>query len=144
MSFISIYTDIKNALRDQVSQHLEGTDYNNIDVFGEAYQDLTHFPAVTLEIKRRRKPIRGLGVRELQMDIDLWVYTNILDSEEAEAQCLELVELVEVAIEKDKSLGGVVDRVDIQNELNFGTVEYGENNFLQGAQIQFTATKRIP
>lgn len=144
MSFTSIYTNIKNALRDQVSQHLENTEYSSIDVFGEAYQDLTHFPAVTLEIKRRRKPIRGIGVRELQMDIDLWVYTNILDSAEAEAQCLELVELVEVAIEKDKSLGGVVDRVDIQNELNFGTVEYGENNFLQGAQIQFTATKRVP
>ncbi|AGE61012.1 hypothetical protein Riggi_21 [Bacillus phage Riggi] len=144
MSTLSIYTDIKNALRDQVSLHLQDTDYSNIDVFGEAYQDLTHFPAVTLEIKRRRKPIRGLGVRELQMDIDLWVYTNILDSQEAEEECLTLVDLVEQAIEADKSLGGVVDRIDINNDLNFGTVEYGENNFLQGAQIQFTAFKRVP
>ncbi|AGY46821.1 hypothetical protein Blastoid_22 [Bacillus phage Blastoid] len=144
MSMLSIYTNIKNALKEQVTQHLEGTDFNNIDVFGEAYQDLTHFPAVTLEIKRRRKPIRGLGVRELQMDIDLWVYTNILRSDEAEEECLTLAEIVEQAIESDKSLGGVVDRIDINNDLNFGTVEYGENNFLQGAQIQFTAFKRVP
>lgn len=139
-----MYNEIKEALFDQIKNYL-ALKNERVDVYKVPYQDIALFPAVTLELDRRRKAKKGLGVKELQLDMNIWVYTAILDVEDAEEQCLRIMELVEDAIESDKTLNGTAHYLsfDENNEAEFGTVERGEANFLQGAKIRLTITKRF-
>jgi len=139
---MSIYSDTKDALKSQLEAHFDTLNYP-IEVHPLPYQDILNFPAISLELTGRRKPKRGVGVRQLEMTFNVWVYTNILDEEEAEEQCLEIVEMVEQAIELDKTLGGVSHYLSIDDEVEFGTVEQGQD-FLQGARISLVVQKRVP
>lgn len=149
MSDISnLYVETKNALQKQIANYLASKGVT-AGVYKVNYQNIADFPAVTLEIDKRRKPIRGLGVRELQIDFNVWVYTEIYDMEDSEEQCLSIGELVEEAIEQDKTLGGVCQYLSINDEADFGAVQNGttsggEASFLQGMRIALTTTKRVP
>lgn len=137
-----MYREIKDALYAQIVAHLNGLG-ERVDVYKVPYQNIAVFPAVSLELDRRRKPKKGVGVRELQIDMVVWVYTDIMDAEDAEEECLRITELVEDAIESDKTLGGMVHYLSIDADAEFGTVERGEANFLQGCKIQLEIKKRF-
>jgi hypothetical protein len=137
-----MYREIKNALHAQLVSYLNGLG-ERVDVYKVPYQNIAEFPAVCLELDRRRKPKKGVGVKELQLDMVVWVYTDILDAEDAEEECLRVLEIVEDAIESDKRLGGACHYLSIDDEAEFGTVQTGEASFLQGARLPVTITKRF-
>jgi hypothetical protein len=139
---MSDYKVIKDALQTQIQTFL-GAQGESIEVYGVPYQDIALFPAVALELDKRRKPKVGVGVRRLELDIVVWVYVNILDAEDAEDECIRVLELVEQAIESDKTLGGTAHYLDIDGEADFGTVQQGEATFLQGARLALTIHKRV-
>jgi len=142
MSNAHMYREIKTALETQIRNYL-ATLNEKVDVYPLPYQDIAIFPAVSLQLERRRKVKKGLGVKELQLDMVVWVYTDILDAEDAEQECLRVMEIVEDAIESDKTLNKTAHYLSIDDEAEFGTVEHGEANFLQGARIAVTITKRF-
>jgi len=142
MSNTGMYREIKEALKNQLSAHLASRG-EVVDIYKVPYQNIVVYPAIALELDRRRKPKKGVGVKELQVDMVVWVYINILDAADAEEECLRLTEIVEDAIESDKTLGGTVHYLSLDGELEFGTVEKGEANFLQAAKINLTVTKRF-
>jgi hypothetical protein len=137
-----MYREIKNAMHTQLVSHLNGLG-ERVDVYKTPYQNIAVFPAVTLELDSRRKPKKGVGVKELQLDMIVWVYVDILDAEDAEEECLRIMELVEDALEKDKTLGGASHYLTIDEQADFGTVNNGEASFLQGARIPVRVTKRF-
>lgn len=139
---VGMYREIKDALKSQIATYLNSHG-ESVDVYSVHYQNIAVFPAVVLELERRRKPKKAVGVKELQLDIVVWVYTDILDAEDAEEDCLRLTEIVENAIESDKSLGGAAHYLSIDTDTEFGTVQQGEASFLQGAKLRVTITKRF-
>lgn len=139
---VGMYREIKDALKSQIATYLNSQG-EKVDVYSVHYQNIAVFPAVVLELERRRKPKKAVGVKELQLDIVVWVYTDILDAEDAEEDCLRLTEIVENAIESDKSLGGAAHYLSIDTDTEFGTVQQGEASFLQGAKLRVTITKRF-
>ncbi|QFG05166.1 tail terminator [Bacillus phage 056SW001B] len=148
-----LYIETKNALHKQISDFFTSQGITSVNgypvgVYKVNYQNISSFPAVTLEIDKRRKVKKGLGVRELQIDFNVWVYTNIMDMEYAEEECLRIGELAEQAIEQDKTLGGTCQYLSIDDEADFGTVQNGtvsggEPTFLQGMRIPLTTIVRI-
>jgi hypothetical protein len=128
-----MYSEIKDAMKAQIDSYLQSQG-ESIDVYTVPYQSISFFPAVALELNSRRKAKKGLGVRELQADIIIWVYVDILDAEDAEEECLRITELVEEALEENKTLGGIVTYLDTDDLTEFGTVQNGEASFLQGSK----------
>lgn len=137
-----MYREIKQALEDQIIEHFR-VEGERVDVYSVPYQNIAVFPAVALELEARRKPKRGVGVKQLELDMVVWVYVDIMDAEDAEQECLRLTEIVEDAIEKDKQLGGACHYLSLDAEAEFGTVTQGEASFLQGAKLKVTITKRF-
>jgi hypothetical protein len=137
-----MYREIKNSLQTQIAEHLNSLN-EEVDVYKTPYQNIALFPAVSLETDKRRKPKRGVGVKQLELDMVVWVYVDILDAEDAEYECLRILELVEDALEKDKTLGGTCHYLSIDDEAEFGTVNNGEASFLQGVRLPVTITKRF-
>lgn len=137
-----MYREIRDALCRQIEEHLisEG---ERADVYKVYFQNIADFPAVALQLDSRRKPKKGVGVKQLEFEIIVWVYVDIMDAIDAETECLRLTEIVEDAIEKDKTLGGTCHYLSIDEQTEFGTVEQGEANFLQGAKIPVTVIKRF-
>jgi len=142
MSDIGMYREIKEALRQQIKNYLTSVG-ENIEVYPVPYQNIAYFPAIALELSSRRKPKVGVGVRQLELDMAVWVYVNILDAEDADNECLRLLELVEDAIESDKTLGGACHYLSIDDVAEFGTVQQGEATFLQGARLNVHIQKRF-
>lgn len=134
MSNTGMYREIKDALQTQIQTHLNSLG-EKIDVYAVPYQSIPLFPAVALELTSRRKVKKGLGVRQLELDMVVWVYVDIFDTEQAEEECLRITELIEDAIEKDKSLSGQVNYLSLDDLADFGTVQNGEASFLQGAKL---------
>lgn len=139
---VGMYREIKEALRQQIKNYLQSVG-ENIEVYPVPYQNIAFFPAVALELSSRRKPKVGVGVKQLELDMVVWVYVDILDAEDAESECLRLLELVEDAIEQDKTLGGVCHYLSIDDVAEFGTVQQGEASFLQGARLNVQIIKRF-
>ncbi|AVO23025.1 hypothetical protein [Bacillus phage Anath] len=141
---MGLYMDIKNALYNQLVNGL-ATHSQPVDVHKVHYQNIGFFPALAFELQKRRRPKKGVGVSEVEFTILVWVYTDILDAVDAEEACIELLEVVEKIIEKDKTLGGTVAYLSIDDDVEFGQVETGEANFLQGARLPVTIrSKPIP
>jgi hypothetical protein len=139
---IGMYREIKNALKNQIKNYLISQG-ENVDVYGVPYQNIAVFPAIALELDSRRKPKKGVGVKQLELDMVVWVYVDILDADDAEDECLRLLELVENAIESDKTLGGACHYLSIDDSAEFGTVQQGEASFLQGARLNVNIIKRF-
>lgn len=137
-----MYREIKQALKSQIIDHLNSQG-ERVDVYSVPYQNIPAFPAVALELQSRRKPKRGVGVKQLELDFVVWVYVDILDAEDAEEECLRITEIVEDAIESDKTLGGVSHYLNIDDQAEFGIVQQGEASFLQGAQLRVQVIKRF-
>lgn len=92
MNIDHMYREIKDALKDQIQTELS-TVGEVVDVYKVNYQNIAMFPAVTIEAERRRKRKAGVGrVRELQFEMNVWVYVKILDYEDAEAECLRVTD----------------------------------------------------
>lgn len=142
MANVGMYREIKTALQSQIVTYLNSKS-EKVDVYKVPYQNIPLFPAVALETKERRKAKKGLGVRELQLDMNIWVYVDILDVEDAESECMRIMEIVEDAIESNKTVGGTVHYLSIDDTAEFGTVQNGEASFLQGARISVTLIKRF-
>lgn len=141
---MGLYLTIKNALHNQLVNGL-ATHGEKVDVHKVHYQNISYFPALAFELQKRRKVKKGLGVSETEFTILVWVYTNILDAIDAEEECIELLSVVEKIIESDKTLGNTVSYLSIDDEVEFGQVETGEANFLQGARLPVTIrSKPIP
>ena len=137
-----MYNEIKEALRVQIVNYLNSQG-EKVDVYPVSYQNIPSFPAVALELQRRRKLKRGVGVKQLELDLVVWVYVNIYDSEDAERECLRITEIVEDALESDKSLNGTAHYLNIDEEAEFGAVQVSEANFLQGSQLRVQIIKRF-
>lgn len=137
-----MYREIKDALQSQISTYLASQN-ENIDVYKVSYQNIAIFPAVALELNTRRKPKKGVGVKQLELNIIVWIYVDILDAEDAEEECLRISEIVEDAIESDKTLGGKCHYLSIDEQMDFGTVQNGEASFLQGARLPVSIIKRF-
>lgn len=137
-----MYLEIKKALKNQIVQHLNSLN-ERVDVYDVPYQNIPVFPAVALELDSRRKPKVGVGVKKLELDMVVWVYVNILDAEDAEAECLRITEIIEDAIESDKTLSGTAHYLSLDDQADFGIVEQGEASFLQGAKIRVQVIKRF-
>jgi hypothetical protein len=136
-----LYREIKDALHDQIKSFLEDRE-EDVDVHKVNGQNLAWFPAVTIEMDRRRKQKVGVGVRQLELDMIIWVYVKLLDYEDAESEALRVAEIVEAAIESDKTLSGTAHYLSVDDEMEFGVVE-SEGVFLQGAKIRLQVQKRI-
>ncbi|AYP68721.1 hypothetical protein BpsS36_00015 [Bacillus phage vB_BpsS-36] len=139
---MDMYKEIKEALKTQIINHLNESG-ESVDVYGVPYQNIAIFPAVALELTSRRKLKKGVGVRQLELDMVVWVYVDILDVDDAEEECLRVMEIVEKAIEKDKTLGGACHYLTIDDNADFGTVQQGEASFLQGAKINVMIQRRF-
>lgn len=139
---MGLYLDIKNALYNQI---VNGLNSQNVkaDVYKVHFQDIPTFPAVALELQKRRRFAKGIGVSQVDFTILVWVYTDILEAVEAEEQCIELLDVIEKIIIKDKTLGGVSSYLYIDDEAEFGTVEQGEANFLQGAKLPVRISSKL-
>lgn len=137
-----MYREIKDAMKTQLVNYLNSQE-ERVDVYSVPYQNIPAFPAVALELQSRRKPKRGVGVKQLELDMVVWVYVDIFDAEDAEEECLRLTEIVENALESDKTLGGTAHYLTIDDQAEFGTVQQGEASFLQGAQLRVMVTKRF-
>jgi hypothetical protein len=142
MSNTGMYRELKEALKDQIQSYLVSQN-ELVDVHAVPYQNIGMFPAVALEIVGRRKPKKGVGVRQLELDMVVWVYVDIMDAEDAELECLRLTEIVENAIESDKTLGGQAMYLTLDDNAEFGTVQQGKATFLQGAKLQVKILKRF-
>lgn len=141
---MGLYLTIKNALHNQLVAGL-ATHGEKVDVHKVHYQNIGYFPALAFELQKRRKVKKGLGVSEVEFTILVWVYTDILDAVDAEESCVELLSVVEKIIESDKTLGGTASYLSIDDEVEFGTVETGSANFLQGARLPvLIRSKPIP
>lgn len=138
-----LYTQIKTALVSQIENALIAAN-ENVDVYPVYYQNIPMFPAVAVQVERRKKIKKSVGkVYELEYDFAVWTYVKILDFQDAEAECLRLTEIVEAAIEDDKTLGGIAMYLSIDNDLDFGVVDSLDGIFLQGSKILLTVKKRI-
>jgi hypothetical protein len=137
-----MYREIKEALKTQIIKYFEGQQ-ERVDVYGVPYQNIALFPAVTLETNSRRKLKKGVGVKQLELDMVVWVYVDILDADDAEEECMRLLEIVEDSIESDKTLGGACHYLSIDEEAEFGTVQNGEASFLQGARLPVRIQRRF-
>jgi hypothetical protein len=137
-----MYREIKHALKAQIINFVNSAK-EQVDVYSVPYQNIPIFPAVTLETTSRRKPKKAVGVKQLELDMVVWVYVDILDAEDAEEECMRILEIVEDAIESDKTLGGACHYLSIDDEAEFGTVQNGEASFLQGVRLPVTITKRF-
>lgn len=137
------YNVAKYALLDQIKAHL--AELNEVaDAYPVYYQNIPLFPAVAIQTERRKKVKKGVNkISEIELQFNVWTYVKIADFEDAEAECMRLTEIVEAAIEKDKTLGGVAMYLTIDDELDFGVVESNDGVFLQGSKILLTVKKRI-
>jgi hypothetical protein len=138
---IGMYVEIKEAMKQQLISYLNSTG-ERVDVYGVPYENIAVFPAVALELQRRRKPKAGVGVKKLELDMVVWVYVDIMDYDDAEEECLRITELVENALELDKTLGGTAHYLSIDDEAEFGAVQNGDV-FLQGAKLRVNVIKRF-
>lgn len=141
MADVRTYNEQKYALKNQIQTHL-GLVGENVDIYPVTYENIAMFPAVALQIENRRKPKKGVGVYQLEVTFYVWVYVNVMDGEDAELEVLRLMEIVEEAIESDKTLGGTCHYLDIGDSAELGLIE-NEGNFIQGARIQVNTTKRV-
>ncbi|WPF64963.1 hypothetical protein YTCETSXE_CDS0007 [Staphylococcus phage MVC_VPHSA2] len=130
----NLYGTIKEALYNQLVNGFNAST-EKVDVYKVHYQNIAQFPAVAIELSKRGKAKKGLGVSERNLTVFVWVYTDLLDSEEAEEQCYEILELAEKIIEEDKTLNGTAAYLSIDDDAEFGQVLNGEANFLQGAKL---------
>lgn len=138
-----LYNQIKYALQDQIKAHL-AAENEVADVYPVYYQNIPLFPAVAIQTERRTKTKKSVGkISEVKLLFNVWTYVKIADFEDAEAECMRLTEIVEAAIEADKTLGGISMYLTIDDELDFGVVETNEGVFLQGSKILLTVTKRV-
>lgn len=139
----SKYEQIKKALYDQIKAGLLLEDETDVDVYKVFYQNIPLFPAVAIQTERRNKVKKGINrVGEVTLSFSVWVYIKILDYNDAENECMRLAEIIENIIEEDKTLGGTVNYLSIDDELGFGQVEARDGIFLQGAKISLTTTYR--
>ncbi|RXF11071.1 hypothetical protein EG878_14540 [Enterococcus faecalis] len=146
MTVTHMYEEIRDALKAQIESGLASEGEATTDVYITNYQNIPMFPAITLQVERRRKVKRAANrVRQLEFDLSVWVYVKLYDAEDAERECLRITEIVEAAIESDKTLNGTAHYLTIDDNLEFGTVATGNDGdvFLQGARIQLTITKRF-
>lgn len=137
-----MYREIRDALKSQIEGHLNSLG-EEVDVYKSPRQNIPRFPAVAIELDKRRKPKKGVGVKQLELDLFVWVYVDIYDLDEAEDECFRLSEIVEDAIELDKTLSGEAHYLSLDSEAQFGAVETGTDSFLQGARILVTVKKRF-
>lgn len=137
-----MYREIKNAMKDQIEAHFLSLD-EQVDVYKTPHESIPRFPAVALELESRRKPKIGVGVKKLELDMIVWVYTDIYDLVEAEEECLRITEIVEDALESDLTLNGTAHRLSIDDQTDFGAVQVGSDSFLQGAKIRVNVMKRF-
>lgn len=140
-----IYNDTKQALWQTLVDGWNATDVR-LDVYKAPFQNIERFPCITIEAVSRKKVPKGLGVSQYEIAYYVWVYTDVMDSYEAEENCLEYTRETELILLDDKTLGGVSSYLSLnEDEIQFGVIEQGENNFLQGARIPVTIiTKAIP
>lgn len=129
------YLEVKNKLAETLRNGFEERNMV-VDVYDSYYQNIPMFPAVAIETERRTKKKRGTNqLEEIIFKFNVWTYVKIMDYTDAENACLELTEIVEDIIEADKSLGGLVNYLDIDADLDFGVVESTTGVFLQGSKM---------
>lgn len=137
------YNTVKYALLNQIKAHLVAAN-EQADVYPVYYQNIPFFPAVAIQTERRKKVKKGVSkISEVSVQFNVWTYVKIADFEDAEAECLRLTEIVEAAIENDKTLGGITMYLTLDDDLEFGVVESNDGIFLQGSKILLTVTKRV-
>ena len=135
-----IYNDIKQGIYDTLVDSFNNSDVR-MDVYKAPFQNINIFPAITIETVARTKQAKGMGVSVYNVDYYVWVYTNVMDSLEAEEQCLEYTRMAEEFLLNNKNLGGKCSNLSLDNdEIQFGVIEKGENNFIQGARIPVRVT----
>lgn len=140
IKYKGIYNDIKQGLYDTLVDNFNNSEVR-MDVYKAPFQNIHGFPAITIETIARTKETKGLGVSVYNIDYYVWVYTDVMDSLEAEEQCLEYTRMTEEFLLNNKNLGGKCSNLSLDNdEIQFGVIEQGENNFLQGARIPVRVT----
>lgn len=141
-NYSGIYNNMKHALYDTLVSCFNNSEVR-MDVYKVPFQNIPTFPAISLETIGRVKEPKAMGASVYHIDYYVWVYTSILDSIEAEEQCLELTRITEEFLLANKTLGGKCSSLSIDEELQFGVIEQGENNFLQGARIPVKITTKL-
>lgn len=140
---MDIYNEIKTALLSQIEAGLLLAG-EEAEVYPVYFQNIPMFPAVAIQIERRKKLKKGVSrIYELELDLNVWTYVKILDYVDAEVECLRLTEIVEQIIESDKTLNGTAMYLKIDDELDFGVVESPDGIFLQGSKMILKIKKRI-
>jgi len=137
----NLYSTIKQSLHDVLVEGLNASPHR-VNVSKGHYQNEMAFPLVAMELAERTKKKRGLGIYEVTFLVNLWVYTDCLDFDEAEEQCLEVLDTVEKILEKNRTLNGTISLVNIDDTTEFGTVNPGEANSLQGAKLPVAITSK--
>jgi hypothetical protein len=139
----SRYHIIKNSLENQIKEHLAQKGREDVDVLSVPRQNIQMFPAVSVELVNRTLPKVALGVEELRLQFNVWVYVKIIDPIEVEQEGLKLVDIVEEAIVKDKTLNGMVDYLTIEGESEINFVSQTDGMFLHSSRIPLLITKSI-
>lgn len=138
-----IYNDVKHAILNTLTGCFNGSS-ERVDIYAVPFQNIPTFPAISVEFIGRTKEDVGVGgTYRMNIEYAVWIYTDVLDSEEAEEWCAFLAHMTEQFLLANKTLGGTVSKININGELQFGKVEQGENNFLQGARIPLVVTTQM-
>lgn len=139
-----IYNQVKAHIADYLIECFNASD-DRVDVYRAPFQQIPAFPAISIEIVGRptRKAVGIGGTYQSAISVNVWVYTSLLDGMEAEEQCLWLTSQVEYYIANNRTLGGRFQEVKLDDDIQFGTVQEGEVNFLQGARIPLLVTTKM-
>lgn len=139
-----IYNQVKIHIADYLIECFNASD-DKVDVYKAPFQQIPMFPAISIEIVGRptRKAVGIGGTFQSAISVNIWVYTSLLDGMEAEEQCLYLTDRLEYYIAKNRTLGGRFQEVKLDDDIQFGTVQEGEVNFLQGAKVPLLVTTKM-
>lgn len=137
-----LYNNIKDSLYNCLVDSFNASE-EPVDIYNVPFQNIATFPAISIEAVRRTKTPKGIGIAQYGIEFNVWVYTDVLDSIEAEEQCLRITDATENYLMRNKTLGGIVSTLTVNEDIQFGVVQQGENNFLQGARIPVMVTSKM-
>ena len=139
-----IYNETKSHIAEYLIECFNSSD-DRVDIYKAPFQQIPMFPAISIEIVGRptRKAVGIGGTYQSTISVNVWIYTSLLDGVEAEEQCLYLTSQVEKYFAKNRTLGGRFQDVKLDDDIQFGTVQEGEVNFLQGARVPLLITTKM-
>lgn len=136
---MSIYAKQAFAIKAILEESPELSDVKK--VYAGDFEAIPLYPAISVNLKNRRKTNRGIGgVEETTCLFEIWVYTNKPNYEMALNELEDLTDRIESVIKSNRQLNGTADQANLNSEAEFGVADRG-GTFLQVALMQLSTRK---